>query len=255
MSKKQWYETLYANYATQYDKEPFTQGTLGECDFIDSELGGNPNQAILDVGCGTGRHSIELSRRGYALTGIDLSETQLQKARQKAAEAVLHIDFRRCDARHLPFSDAFDAVIMLCEGGFSLMETDAMNYAILEGIARSLKAGGTLIFTALNALFPLFHSVNDFYEAHAGEETSACHSSQFDWMTLRDRNVVEFVDDAGVPFTLDCQQRYYMPSEISWLLSGLGFRSVSFYGAKLGAFSRADALTPNDFEMLVVARK
>ena len=53
-----WYVSLFRNYAKQYDKESFTQGTLGECDFIEQELDYDKTLQILDVGCGTGRHSI-----------------------------------------------------------------------------------------------------------------------------------------------------------------------------------------------------
>ncbi|MBN1425419.1 methyltransferase domain-containing protein, partial [Candidatus Fermentibacteria bacterium] len=72
----QWYEELFTDYAGTYDREVFTQGTLGEVDFIEQELGGDRSKRILDVGCGTGRHAIELARRGYQVTGIDLSESQ-----------------------------------------------------------------------------------------------------------------------------------------------------------------------------------
>jgi ubiquinone/menaquinone biosynthesis C-methylase UbiE len=60
MSKKQWYESLFKNYGQKYDNENFTQGTIGECDFIEKELNHNKSLAILDVGCGTGRHTIEM---------------------------------------------------------------------------------------------------------------------------------------------------------------------------------------------------
>ena len=81
---KQWYELLFENYAQKYDKECFVQGTLGECDFIEQELDYNKDMRIIDIGCGTGRHAIELSKRGYRVTGIDLSESQLAKAKEKS---------------------------------------------------------------------------------------------------------------------------------------------------------------------------
>jgi len=136
---KQWYEELFENYGQKYDTENFTQGTIGECDFIEQEISFNKSVIILDVGCGTGRHSIELSKRGYQVTGIDLSDSQLVRAREKAEKQGLNIDFLKHDARNLPFENEFDLVIMLCEGAFSLMETDEMNYEILKNAAKSLK--------------------------------------------------------------------------------------------------------------------
>jgi 2-polyprenyl-3-methyl-5-hydroxy-6-metoxy-1,4-benzoquinol methylase len=252
---KQWYESLFENYAKKYDKECFVQGTLGECDFIEQEINRNKSLKILDIGCGTGRHSIELTKRGYSVTGVDLSENQIKRAREKAQETGVTIDFQTQDARNLPFDGEFDLAIMLCEGGFSLMETDEMNFEILKNATKALKDKGKLIFTTLNGLFPLFHSVNEFYESVAKEGNSTCKNCSFDLMTFRDHNTVVFEDDAGTKKELTCNERYYVPSEITWLLKTLGYKKIDIFGAKLGAFSRQDKLTPEDFEMLVIAEK
>lgn len=254
---KQWYEELFENYAETYENEVFAQGTLGECDFIEKELNYNKALNILDVGCGTGRHAIELSKRGYTVTGIDLSESLLKKAREKAEKQHLEIEFLRQDARNLPFEDRFDAAIMLCEGAFPLMETDEMNYEILKNVSKTLKAKAKLIFTTLNGLFPLCHSINDFHETgtDAKEGNAVYHSTHFDFLTFRDYNITKVEDDSGNIKELQCNERYYIPPEISRLLENLGFTKIDFFGAKLGAFSREDALTTEDFEMLVIAER
>jgi 2-polyprenyl-3-methyl-5-hydroxy-6-metoxy-1,4-benzoquinol methylase len=255
MNKKQWYESLFENYGQKYDNEVFTQGTVGECDFIEQELKSDKTLRILDVGCGTGRHAIELSKRGYQVTGIDLSETQLARAREKAAMHGLEINFIRQDARNLSFHDEFDLAIMLCEGGFPLMETDEMNFQILNSVTKSLKAKGKFIFTTLNGLFPLHHSVEEFCAASSETGNATYRSNTFDLMTFRDHNITEFEDDLGNIKTLDCNERYYVPSEITWLLKSLGYSKTEIFGAKLGKFSRMDKLTTEDFEMLVIAEK
>lgn len=252
---KRWYEALYENYARKYDHEPFVQGTMGECDFIEQEISCDRSLRIIDIGCGTGRHTIELTRRGYAVTGIDLSESQLAGARTKADALHLKMDLQRQDARNLPFEHEFDLAIMLCEGGFSLMETDEMNFEILRNATKALKDGGKFIFTTLNGLFPLFHSVNEFYATAQREGQSQCRECSFDLMTFRDHNTVVFEDDSGKKRELECNERYYVPSEITWLLKTLGFRKIDIFGARLGAFSRNDRLTVDDFEMLVVAQR
>ena len=250
---KQWYEELFTNYVDKYENESFTQGTMGEVDFIEKEINQNKNCKILDVGCGTGRHAIELTRRGYSVTGVDLSENMLEKARENAIDAGFEIDFRQADARNLTFKEEFDLVIMICEGAFPLMETDEMNFQILESAARSLNNNGKLIFTTLNGLFPLFHSVKVFINANSKSQTNS--GNTFDLMTFRDKYLFETEDDDGNKLTLNCNERYYVPSEIRWLLKTLNFNKIDICGCKLGEFSRDDELTTEDYEMLIIAEK
>lgn len=255
MNKKQWYELLFENYGQKYDNESFTQGTIGECDFIEKELKSDKSLKILDVGCGTGRHTVELSKRGYSVTGIDLSESQLARAREKAIQYNLKIDFLKHDARNLPFDHEFDIAIMICEGAFPLMETDEMNFEILKNVTKSLKKGGKFIFTTLNGLFPLYHSVKEFFDSTVDEGNATYRNNTFDLMTFRDHNITEVEDDNGNKKSLDCNERYYVPSEITWMLKSLGYNKIEIFGAKLGAFSRNKKLTTEDFEMLVIAEK
>ncbi len=251
----QWYEELFKDYGLKYENEVYTQGTLGECDFIEKEINSNKNLKILDIGCGTGRHTIELTKRGYGVTGIDLSDSLLKRAEEKAAAQNLQIVFQKQDARNLPFINEFDLVIMLCEGAFALMETDEMNFQILQNAARALKPKGKMIFTTLNGLFPLFHSVKEFLNSHEKDGNATIEKNSFDLMTFREYSTLIFEDDHANKKELQCNERYYVPSEITWLLKSLKFKTIEIFGAKLGAFSRLDILSTEDFEMLVVAEK
>jgi len=248
---KPWYEELFQNYAKKYDDESFTKGTIGEVDFIEKEIDYNKSFRILDIGCGTGRHSIELAKRGYNVVGIDLSESMLKRAKEKARNENVKVDFIQADARELNFKNEFHLVLMLCEGAFPLMETDEMNYAILKNAANALRENGKLIFTTLNGLFPLFHSVKDFINQNSSEGTSK--ENTFDLMTFRDISTFEVEDDDGNKKTLKCSERYYVPSEITWLLKSLGFKKIDILGCPLGKWSRETSLTTEDFEMLVIA--
>jgi len=255
MNNKQWYETLFENYGEKYDNESFAQGTIGECDFIEKEINFNKTLKIIDIGCGTGRHAIELAKRGYSMTGIDLSESLLEKAREKAKQNGVRIDFLKHDARNLPFDKQFDVAIMMCEGGFPLMETDEMNFEILKNVSQSLKKNAKFIFTTLNGLFPIFNSIEEFCASNTDDGNATYHKNTFDIMTFRDYNITKVADDNGVEKELECNERYYIPSEITWLLKTLGFAKIEIFGAKLGAFSREDKLTKDDFEMLVIAAR
>jgi hypothetical protein len=142
---------------------------------------------------------------------------------------------------------------MICEGSFPLMETDEMNFAILQNAYNSIKPGGKFIFTTLNGLFPLFHSVKDFI--NNAEQREASIENTFDLMTFRDQSTFETADDDGNKMILSCNERYYVPSEINWLLKSIGFTNILICGCKLGAWNTDDKLSTEDYEMLVIAEK
>ena len=68
------WEAFFAAHAEFYDENVFVKNTFAEVDFLIEVLDLPPGGLVLDVGCGTGRHSIELAKRGYAVTGLDLSK-------------------------------------------------------------------------------------------------------------------------------------------------------------------------------------
>jgi 2-polyprenyl-3-methyl-5-hydroxy-6-metoxy-1,4-benzoquinol methylase len=251
--EKQWYESLFENFANTYENEIYTKGTLQEVDFIESEINADKTKLILDVGCGTGRHSIELAKRGYFVTGFDLCGDQLSKAKENAKKANVTVDFFKQDARTFDFNSKFDLIIMLCEGGFPLMETDEMNYTILQNAYKSLKKNGKIIFTTLNGLFPLFHSVKDFINNNQGSEKT--QKNNFDLMTFRDYSEYSMTDDDGNTKILQCNERYYVPSEILWLMKSIGFSKIVISGGIIGNFSRDVILNTEHYEMLVIAEK
>ena len=67
---KSWYEELFTNYANTYDKEVFTQGTLAEVDFIETEIQADRSKTILDIGCGTGLTHPETFRSFFQLQHV-----------------------------------------------------------------------------------------------------------------------------------------------------------------------------------------
>ena len=163
------------------------------------------------------------------------------------------VQFVKVDAYHLDYNNQFDGVIMFCEGALPLMETDEMNFDILKNASHALKQQGVFIFTTLNGLSPLFHSVKDFINERSDHDVSK--GLTFDLMTFRDYSEYEHVDDDGKRTVLKCNERYYVPSELTWLLKTVGFAEIDIYAAELGNWSRDKKLTTEDFEMLVVARK
>ena len=101
--KKPWYEALYENFP-DYDNEPYVQSTIAEVDFVEQNLAQDKTKKVLDVGCGTGRHSLEFARRDYSVLGLDLSDELLAQGRQKADAEGLDVEFLHGDARYLDHS-------------------------------------------------------------------------------------------------------------------------------------------------------
>ena len=81
--------------------------TVEEIDFVEQRLGLAPRSRILDVPCGSGRHSLELARRGHSVTGVDLSAEAIGHARQAAAD--LDVELVHADMREIPRDNEFDA--------------------------------------------------------------------------------------------------------------------------------------------------
>ncbi len=250
---KRWYEELFTNFAHTYDRQPFTTGTLNEADFIEKEIQYNKVVRILDVGCGTGRHAIELAKRGYNVTGIDLSADQLTRAKEKAQQAGVKVYFYEQDARTISYTGNFDLVIMICEGAFPLMETDEMNFEILTNATRALKDGGKLIMTTLNGLYPLCHSIKDF--TNENQDNFSVVRNKFNPQTMRDVSTVKVEDDSGNIKEITTNEKYYLPDEIEKLLRSLNYTSVAIYGCECGNFIRGRQPTADDYEMLVIADK
>ena len=160
-----WFEPLAEHMGSAYLRYSFTKGTVNEIDFIVSQLGLQPGARILDVGCGPGRHSHELARRGFLVHGIDISQAFIDLA---TANAVDGSSFERMDARAMTFESEFDVAICLCQGAFGLMTAGGHDIDVLTGIRRALKATGTLALSAFNAYFAVKYFEEAVFDAASG---------------------------------------------------------------------------------------
>jgi 2-polyprenyl-3-methyl-5-hydroxy-6-metoxy-1,4-benzoquinol methylase len=154
----EWRE-FFDEYAARYMDEPFVVGTVGEVDFVTREPTLPPGGHILEVGCGTGRHTVELARRGYRVTGIDQSQGMLDEATAAARQAgvAAAVEWVRADVTEFRWpGQRFDAAICLCEGAFTLLgATDdpiEHDLRILRSIFAALRPGARVVLTALSAV-------------------------------------------------------------------------------------------------------
>jgi len=114
-----------------------------------------PGSAVLDLGCGTGRHSKHLACRGFDVTGIDLSAESLRLARASEGS---NLRFLWQDMR-LPFrAGLFDSILNLFTS-FGYFDDPSDHLAVVHNIASALRPGGTLIVDYLNVLYAEAHLV------------------------------------------------------------------------------------------------
>lgn len=247
MPEKRSWETFFDGHAPQYMENTFTGHTLEEVDFVIEHLQPPAGGAILDIGCGTGRHSIELAKRGYRMTGVDLSSGMLDVARQAARKAGVEIEWAKADATEFHSDPVFDAAISLCEGGISLIGlTDNPldhDLVILKNMHHALKPGGRALVTAINGM----RHIRAYNQADVDKGT-------FNPLTMTETITMELDLPAGEKQVIPVRERGYVPTELRLIFHLAGFEVEHIGGGTAGRWGlRVPEL--DEVELLVIARK
>ncbi|MFO0606408.1 MAG: class I SAM-dependent methyltransferase [Polyangiales bacterium] len=128
------------DYLYFYDETLRAENTPAQVDRVVAELALGPGARVLDLGCGHGRHALELARRGHVVTGVDRVAGFVERAGVEASLVGVDATFIHGDMRELPYDAAFDAAVCLFDAfGF---HRDADNERVLAGMARALRPGG-----------------------------------------------------------------------------------------------------------------
>jgi SAM-dependent methyltransferase len=144
-----WYRTAYP---PEMDKLPWADKTVSEVDPFMTMLRPRGDERVLDMGCGTGRHSLELARRGFSVVGVELLQANVEVGREAAAAQSLPVELVQADLRELDFEGEFDIVATFNDGGIGYFETEAENLRTFEVIARALRHGGRHLAQTPNRL-------------------------------------------------------------------------------------------------------
>lgn len=230
-----WFEPVAEYLGAAYLRYSFTKGTRQEVDAIVAALGLRAGDRVLDIGCGPGRHSHELARRGIRAHGIDISERFVELARSGAPEGAT---FERLDARALAFDTEFDAAICLCQGAFGLMTAGGDDRRVLAGIARALRPGGRLALSAFNAYFAVKYHTEASFDADLG--------------ISHERTEVR--NEAGVPMETDLWTACYTPRELRLLCAAVGLEVDEIWAVTPGDYASRPPSTETP-EHLVLAHR
>jgi SAM-dependent methyltransferase len=131
----------------------WTDRTGPEVDRVAKILQPQGGERVLDMACGSGRHSLELRRRGFEVVGTDISSDLIEIARRDAAEADLEVEFVQADLRDLDYEAEFDLVLNLNDGAIGYLESDEENRRGFEVISRALRPGGRNLVQLPNVLY------------------------------------------------------------------------------------------------------
>ncbi len=231
--EQSWYEQdeFWKTFAPFLFNSERIQSAAQQVEQIVSLLKLQPGASICDLCCGPGRHSLELGRRGYNVTGVDRTGLYIEQAKEKANEQGLNIRFVQDDMRSFCEPNSFDVVINVFTS-FGYFEKETDNKRVIENVYKSLKEGGRFLIDIVGkeVVARAFQEkrwweedgVIILEEAKPNEDWSFIESR---WIRIRNERRHEY------RFTL----RLYSAAELSGLLKSCGFGQVEIYGDLSGS--------------------
>jgi D-alanine-D-alanine ligase len=228
--------------------------TKKEVDYFSEVLRLSPEDKILDLCCGQGRHSLELAKRGFKnVEGLDRSHYLIQKAKAQVKKEGLPLKYREGDARKLPYPpDTFDVVLLL-GNSFGYFETVHDDLRVLKEIFRVLKPWGRFLIDVSDGTYLREHFQPRSWE-WIDKNLFVCRerSLALDGQRLISREVVTHVDK-GVIVDQLYAERLYTRENLHKLLNTAGFSEITSHGELLSDSQRNQDLGMMEKRILVSA--
>jgi SAM-dependent methyltransferase len=186
-----------------------------------------PGASILDLGCGPGRHSVELARLGYRVTGVDRTAAYLSHACQRALEAVVQIEFVQENMLGFRRETAFDGAINLLTS-FGYFEHREEDLVVLRNVYASVKPGARFVIDMASKEFlARTYTPKHWQEVTRGRFWLAEREVLPGWEKLRAHWV--FVG-GGETREFTFEHRVYSGVELADLMRQAGFAEIGIYG-------------------------
>jgi SAM-dependent methyltransferase len=202
------------------------QATQSEAEFVIDAMGLQPGAQVLDIGCGYGRHAMELAARGFHVVGLDLSTPLLVRGGEEAMRRGLEINFVRGDMRELDFEAQFDAAYcMFSTFGYFDDET---NKKTVTNIARALKPGGRMMLEILNRDYVIADLPTRVW--WEGDGCVVLEEVELNYFSSRIQVNRSVVFDDGRQLEQEISVRAYSLHEVGKLMHAAGFRVLEVSG-------------------------
>ena len=240
-----WREFFGEDYFRLYSFEP--EEAEAHADFLEDRVPLSPRHRILDLCCGHGRHLVELQKRGYQVTGLDLSDSQLTRAQRAAAAEELPVRVVRADVRFVPFNNAFDVVLNLFTA-FGYFDDDG-NEKVIAEVADSLKPHGVFVLDLPNLVYTIKHLREQGWREDP--QTGQLILEEFERDLLRSRLIsrkVVLVDGRRKEYSFSLRE--YTFAELHRMLAAHGLAVKEVYGDFAG-----EPLTEGSPRMIILAEK
>ncbi len=202
------------------------QATQAEAEFVLDAMGLAAGAHVLDVGCGYGRHAMELAARGFHVVGLDLSTALLVRGGEEARRRGLTINFVQGDMRELDFENQFD-------GAYCLFSTfgyfdDETNKKALTNIGKALKPGGKVLVEILNRDYLITDLPTRVW--WEGEGCVVLEEVELNYFSSRIQVNRSVVFDDGRQLEQEISVRAYSLHEVGKLMHAAGFRVLEVSG-------------------------
>jgi SAM-dependent methyltransferase len=244
-----WYTTFFGeDYLRVYVPYLTPERTRAEVMGILRLLNLPGGARILDLACGYGRHSIPLAAVGYQVTGLDLSDAQLRRARVTAQDAAVDVRWLQGDMRALPFASEFDAVINIFTA-FGYLESTEQDIEVLRQVQKALVPGGAFLLETASRDSLVRHYVPADI-GHLADGTLVLQEQQFDLRSGRLAVRLALVAPDGKRQEYRQSIRIYTLTELDALLANAGLQLQACYGDLDGS-----ALDLTSRRLVLLARK
>ncbi len=200
-----------------------------ETDRIVELLQLQPGGHVLDACCGTGRHLLELRRRGYQATGVDHTSAYLAEARAHAETEGLHIDLLQADVRNLDLPPIFDGALNMYTS-FGYFEDAGNDLRFAENIRKALRPGRRfLIETEGKEIMARNYRAHEWYSHDDGSIGLQQRTIRDGWEQMDIRWIL--LRNGQVEWDGTISSRIYSAAEMRALLLAAGFAEVSVFGS------------------------